>query len=682
MAVELRPFGVACNISCRYCYQNPLREAGNIRQHYDMERMRAAIQREGGPFTLFGGEPLLMPLDDLEELFRWGLETYGTNSVQTNGTLIGDAHVRLFQTYNVHVGISIDGPGELNELRWHGSDERTSASTQVTLSSIARLCREHRPPGLIVTLHRMNAAADRLPRLYEWVREMDALGVRTMRLHLLEVESEEIRRDYSLTTEENMEALLGFAQLQTELKHLRFDVLDEIERGLLGRDQDTSCVWHACDPLTTPAVRGVEGNGQSSNCGRTNKDGIDFIKADSRGYERYIGLYHTPQEHGGCAGCRFFLMCKGQCPGTAIDGDWRNRSELCEVWKRLFMHAETRLVQQGELPLSVHPLRPQLEQRMLQQWQQGRNSTIQSLHAALVAEGNSPAAGAKVAPHPGAAGGLPYFVRHAFVGEAQRATWAPRFDAVRSALGRIAVLAVARQMVPIAVSTVVAADVFALHTFAAAHDLHTWLLPKEPRERLQRVAIGGHAEIGMYKRAREQADQATLDELTGIPSCCRKPRTEAQSAEPSDPVWAMVAGHPLDSSAVDVDSTSALSPVLRCLGLDVLGYDACSFHCPESLVRGATLLALGREAGMTEAMDWLAAIMDWPVEWTALHGIAEVKTGVLKVVYRTGYTPDKVIVRYHGRLLAPDAARGLSFAYRTPRLGRRAVGAPIDATKA
>ncbi len=29
-------------------------------------------------------------------------------------------------------------------------------------------------------------------------------------------------------------------------------------------------------------------------------------------------------------------MCKGQCPGTAIDRDWRNRSEHCAVWKALF----------------------------------------------------------------------------------------------------------------------------------------------------------------------------------------------------------------------------------------------------------------------------------------------------------------------------------------------------------
>ena len=91
MSVELRPLGVACNIQCQYCYQNPVRDAGNVPRSYDLDKMKAAIEAEGGPFSLFGGEPLLVPIADLEELWSWGLERYGHNSLQTNGTLITDA---------------------------------------------------------------------------------------------------------------------------------------------------------------------------------------------------------------------------------------------------------------------------------------------------------------------------------------------------------------------------------------------------------------------------------------------------------------------------------------------------------------------------------------------------------------------------------------------------------------
>src|SRR5437899_2923579 len=116
MTLELRPLGVACNLSCTYCYQDPQRDSGNFRQSYDLERMKAALTHAGGPFLLFGGEPLLVPLPDLVELWRFGLERHGKNALQTNGALITDEHMELFKKYNVDVGISIDGPGGLNDL--------------------------------------------------------------------------------------------------------------------------------------------------------------------------------------------------------------------------------------------------------------------------------------------------------------------------------------------------------------------------------------------------------------------------------------------------------------------------------------------------------------------------------------------------------------------------------------
>ena len=156
MSVELRPLGVHCNLQCQYCYQQPERDAGNVAAKYDIAAMQAAVREEGGPFTLFGGEPLLVPLADLERLWAWGLAEFGRNGIQTNGALITEDHIRLFKRYKVNVGISIDGPGELNDARWQGTLARTRAATAATEHAIARLCEEGCPPGLIVTLHRGN----------------------------------------------------------------------------------------------------------------------------------------------------------------------------------------------------------------------------------------------------------------------------------------------------------------------------------------------------------------------------------------------------------------------------------------------------------------------------------------------------------------------------------------------
>lgn len=376
MSVELQPLGVKCNIQCQYCYQNPQRDAGNVLHSYDMEKMKAGIEKVGSRFTLFGGEALLVPEKDLEELWSWGFEKYGSNGIQTNGVLINDNHIRMFKQYKVHVGISVDGPGELNGVRWAGTLEKTREATVKTHAAIERLCKEGIHPSLIITLHRNNATPDKLPIMHDWLRHVESIGVTSARLHNLEVENEFIRKKYALTTEENLKAFLSFARFEEELTTLKLDLFEDIRNLLLGQDKKTTCVWNACDPYTTRAVQGVEGNGQRNNCGRTNKDGIDFTKSDTEGFERYLALYHTPQECGGCRGCRFFLMCKGQCPGTAIDGDWRNRTQDCEVWKGLFQHFEEQIRKRTLIPLSVSPVRQQLEEFFLNTWATGHSTTI------------------------------------------------------------------------------------------------------------------------------------------------------------------------------------------------------------------------------------------------------------------------------------------------------------------
>ena len=384
MSVELRPLGVSCNIACQYCYQHPQRDVADFSKSYDLEAMKSAVLREGGGFTLFGGEALLVPLADLERLWAWGLATFGKNALQTNGTLITDAHIDLFTKYKVSVGISVDGPEALNDVRWAGTLERTRKHTAATQTNIERLCALNMAPSIIITLHRGNALPDKLPAMEAWLKKLDSLGVRSARLHLMEVENERLRGAYHLNTDEYIKALEYFHRLESQCTHLRFDIFTEIGRLQKAEDQTVSCVWKACDPYTTAAVSGVEGFGQRSNCGRTNKEGIDFVKATVPGYARYIALYHTPQEMGGCRDCRFFAMCKGHCPGTSLEGDWRNRTEHCDVWKYLFEKTERGMLENGETPLSTHPVRRTVEKALLDGWSRGRNPSIQTILAQVL----------------------------------------------------------------------------------------------------------------------------------------------------------------------------------------------------------------------------------------------------------------------------------------------------------
>lgn len=655
MTVELRPLGVSCNISCTYCYQGHQREAGNVGKKYDLEKMFLSAEREGSPFTLFGGEPLILPVDDLRTIFQWGLEKYGHNQIQTNGILINDDHMQLFRDYNVDVGISIDGPGELNDLRWQHNVTRTRANTERTIHNIRRLSQEHRQPGLIITLHRLNASVDRLPRLIEWVKELDAWGIPSVRLHLLEIESELIRHRYSLSDEENIHCLLQFADLQEQLTQLRLDVLEEMTNQLLGNDGSTSCVWHSCDPYTTQAVRGIEGNGQTSNCGRTNKDGVDYIKANKPGFERYIALYHTPQERGGCKDCRFFVMCKGQCPGTAIDGDWRNRSELCTVWKGIFEYIEGKLVEKGTIPLSLQPRRVQVEQVMLKHWEHGRQTTIQSILRNLEPTDDiayTERIEQKRNSH----------LRYAFVGEEQRTKWEPRLAAIRSAISKSNIQAVAEGLVTVSIVRTPPSELFGIHQYAAKLGLQLKALPGG-EGRYDRLVVGTDLHVRRFYEVFERQQVEQMYTLLGIPSCCQK-GMQGRVTDSFDPLWDLQDMFTeMAELHMELRCHKVLNSLLRPIGIDLLGYIPCSHQCTESEMIGESKLAIGKEADMHNEIAWLEEILDWPAEWTALHGIAELKTGIMKVSTSSFHTTDKVTIRYFGGRKDVDAAKGKSFIF-------------------
>lgn len=332
MSIEYSPVDVACNIRCKYCYENPMRDAGNISTKADWNKAKSVLKEIGYSFSLHGGEPLLAPIEHLEEVFQFGYENFGYNSIQTNGILITDEVVKLFKRYNVGIGISVDGPGSLNDYRCEGQD------TQKTFEGIHRLLKNNIVPSLIVTVHRLNGLPDVRKRMLDWFGELEFLNILHVNLHTLEVECG--MGSLALTEKENI-AFFSDVYEWSKKHTMKFEPFTDIKRLLLATETDRiMCIWNACDPLSTPAVNGVSRNGTRSNCGRTNKEGINWVKADQTTRERSFILMHTPQEYGGCKDCTYFNYCQGNCPGEAIDGDWRNRSVHCETYYAMFQMIE------------------------------------------------------------------------------------------------------------------------------------------------------------------------------------------------------------------------------------------------------------------------------------------------------------------------------------------------------
>jgi uncharacterized protein len=405
MTIEVLPLGTRCNLGCDYCYQENQRHNPNAVGSYDREGLQARLETITEPWVLFGGEPLLLPLRDVEALLEIGFRRTGRTHVQTNGSLITSRHIDVFERYRTHVGISIDGPGPLNDARWAGTLEATRKMTRRTCEAVEALCARARAsgqaelvPSFIICLHRLNLSDEAWPVFKDWLRHLDGLGVSHAQHHFLDLDAR--AGELAVSNDLLIDRMLDLWRFQAELTRLRFKEFDDLialQRGQAGQ----TCVWNFCDPWNTRSVEGVNGDSTPTQCGRAgSNDGIDWTPAEgfgtpsecrasnwvgNRSHERQMSLYVTPQEHGGCRGCAYWLMCQGHCPGSAVpslkdaEGDWRLRSVYCDVFKAQFREAERRLLEADVLPLSRSPQRERMEHRLYELWASGREAYLDNL---------------------------------------------------------------------------------------------------------------------------------------------------------------------------------------------------------------------------------------------------------------------------------------------------------------
>lgn len=135
-----------CNMDCSYCYL-PHRGEANVMTvpvaQAIADDIAAQHTEHGVPkvaVAWHGGEPLTTPVDQFEELLApfEQLRESGLvhHVIQTNATLINDDWCDLFRRYGFGVGVSIDGPADLNAQR---VDRQGKATFDRTVNGIGRL---------------------------------------------------------------------------------------------------------------------------------------------------------------------------------------------------------------------------------------------------------------------------------------------------------------------------------------------------------------------------------------------------------------------------------------------------------------------------------------------------------------------------------------------------------------
>ncbi|RXA98168.1 MULTISPECIES: cyclophane-forming radical SAM/SPASM peptide maturase XyeB [Yersinia] len=143
-----------CNINCDYCYvfnkgnsdadNNPARISNKNIGHLANFLQRACLEYEIDTLQIdfHGGEPLLMKKEHFANMCIQLISgNYcGSNirlALQTNGILIDDEWISLFEKYSVNVSLSIDGPKHINDR--HRLDTKGRSTYEGTVRGLRLL---------------------------------------------------------------------------------------------------------------------------------------------------------------------------------------------------------------------------------------------------------------------------------------------------------------------------------------------------------------------------------------------------------------------------------------------------------------------------------------------------------------------------------------------------------------
>lgn len=279
---------------------------------------------------------------------------------------------------------------------------------------------------------------------------------------------------------------------------------------------------------------------------------------------------------------------------------------------------------------------------------------------------------------------LPDFTRVMWASQRAKEVWQPRVEAIKRVWAEIEVWAVAEGIRQVALQTAAPEELAARTRHVMDLGLQLVPLARQGTGRVYaattrnpnpgepwryRVAVCQPQAAQQFLSAFVNQDDDEMGRLLGYPVCCRDFFQRVWVSEHSvDTTWPMAqAGDAAAGSVLEVSGPPEANILLRWLGVRAVPHLPCSCTCQATVELGRQLVQVGRAHGYDREMDWLLEMLSWPVEWSALHGIAVIKTPVVQISARTDYTASKLVVRRQGTSYPEEGAQGLVFPFRTPK---------------
>jgi hypothetical protein len=185
-----------------------------------------------------------------------------------------------------------------------------------------------------------------------------------------------------------------------------------------------------------------------------------------------------------------------------------------------------------------------------------------------------------------------------------------------------------------------------------------------------KVALTTPEFVKVWLQAYKEGNDLLIGSLLGYPKCCVEFFIRVWVKERFlDTTWPMVeySGVPIVGKSVAVKCIPQCNVLMRWVGVRLVPHLPCSFACQKTIESAEVFAKAFKDLDLSEEYNWCMEMLSWPTEWTALHGIAEIKNPVLKVSARTDATGEEYRVHVNGHAYPSEGALGLRFPFTTDK---------------
>ncbi len=363
----IKPASAVCNLDCAYCFYLD-READPYQalpaRRMTLETLEGLVDTylfysyPESVFAFQGGEPTLAGLPFFAKLVEWQKQ-YGrdgqtvSNSLQTNALLLDENWCDLFRAYDWLVGVSLDGPEELNDR--YRVNKQGRGTWKRVIQSVELLQKNKLEFNILCVLSQANVG--RPKELYRFYR---GLGISYLQfIPLAEFDQQGNPLPFTISPQQYGRFLCELFDLWwPDRRKVRIRFFDNIAEALAGQKPGNCTMHETCDSYVV-----VEYNGDVYPCDffvesswKLGNTVLDSWPEIARRARRYSFASKKTLAHPECQACQYQSICRGGCPKFrhGPHGRFEDLDYFCQAYKMIYarsvepLRAELRKLRIGE----------------------------------------------------------------------------------------------------------------------------------------------------------------------------------------------------------------------------------------------------------------------------------------------------------------------------------------------